>query len=377
MSEYKMCANCVMDTTDPQIRFDEKGVCDHCNNFYKNILPNWKKGEEGLKELEKLAKKIKEEAKNKDFDCIIGLSGGIDSSYVAYVAKEVMGLRPLLFHVDAGWNSELAVHNIEVLVNGLGLDLFTEVIDWDEMRDLQLAFFKSGVPHIDVPQDHAFFATMYKFAEQYKIKYIITGANYSTESVINPLNWMYYQSDVAQLLDIHKKFGTRPLKKFPLTHILKHKFYLPYLKGIKVIKPLNFMEYRKKDAIDLLSKKYGWKPYPQKHFESRFTKFYEGFWLPKRFGYDVRKVQFSSLILSEQMTREEALEKLKLPILSEDEEINEFRYIADKLNIAEEELWGYFHLPKKSYKDYKNQRWLYELGANVMKVLRLDLHQRR
>lgn len=375
--EHKICSNCVMDTTDSSITFDEQGICDHCRNFYKNILPSWNYGIGKITELEKIADKIKKENKNKDFNCIIGLSGGIDSSFVAYIAKEVMGLKPLLFHVDAGWNTELAVKNIEKLVDGLNLDLYTEVIEWDEMRDLQLAFFKSGVPHIDVPQDHAFFATMYKFAEKFDIKYIITGANYSTESIINPLEWMYYQSDHVQLLDIHKKFGSKPLKNFPITNILKHKFYLPYFKGIKVIKPLNYVEYTKEKAIDLLSKKFGWRSYPQKHFESRFTKFYEGFWLVKRFGYDVRKVQYSSLILSKQMRREEAIEKLKEPILTEDEERIEFSYVANKLEISEDELWSYFKLPKKTYMDYKNQKWIYDIGANFMKMLRLDLHRRR
>lgn len=374
---YQVCSNCVMDTTDTMITFDDHGICDHCNTYYNKILPNWHTDETGRQELEKIVLKIKESGKGKDFDCIIGMSGGIDSSYLTYLAKEELGLRPLVFHVDAGWNSQEAVNNIEKLVDKLGLDLYTEVIDWEEMRDLQLAFFKAGVPHIDTPQDHAFFATMYKFAEQHNVKHILTGANLSTECIRNPLEWMYYQSDSIQLRDIHRQFGSRPLVNFPTTSILRHKIYLPYIKGIKVIRPLNYMPYVKEDAIKLLIDKFGWQPYPQKHFESRFTKFYEGYWLPKKFGYDTRKVQFSSLIVTKQMTREEALEKLKTPPFDEATTAQEFEYVATKLRISVEELQGYLDAPNKTYKDYKSQESIYLLGAKVMKYLGLELGGKR
>ncbi|MBV5331617.1 N-acetyl sugar amidotransferase, partial [bacterium] len=183
----QICTNCVMDTADSMIVFDQKGICDHCTTFYQHTRPNWHINERSEQALKAIVAKIKQENKSKDFDCIVGVSGGIDSSYLTYLAKEKLGLRPLVFHVDAGWNSQIAVNNIERLIDGLGLDLYTEVIDWEEMKDLQLAFFKSGVPHIDTPQDHAFFATMYKFAERYKVKYILTGANLSTECVRNPV----------------------------------------------------------------------------------------------------------------------------------------------------------------------------------------------
>jgi hypothetical protein len=279
--------------------------------------------------------------------------------------------------VDAGWNSQEAVNNIEKLVDGLGLDLYTEVIDWEEMRDLQLAFFKSGVSHIDTPQDHAFFATMYKFAEQYKIKHILTGANLSTECVRNPLEWMYYQSDSTQLRDIHRRFGTRPLVNYPVTSILWHKIFLPYVKRIKVVRPLNYVPYIKQDAIRLLVEKFGWQPYPQKHFESRFTRFYEGYWLPKKFGYDTRKVQFSSLILTGQMTRKEALEKLVSPPYDEATIAQDFEYVATKLGISVAELQGYMDAPNKSYKDYRSQDWIYTLGAKAMKALGLEVGGKR
>jgi N-acetyl sugar amidotransferase len=370
--KYQVCKNCVMDTTDSNIVFDERGICDHCNTFYSQIKPNWHPDNIGENELGKIVEEIKKSGYKKDFDCILGMSGGIDSSYLLYLAKEKLGLRPLVFHVDAGWNTQLAVNNIERLVDDLKLDLFTEVIDWEEMKDLQLSFFKSGVPQIDVPQDHAFFATMYKFAAKYDIKYILTGGNYSTECVRNPIEWMYYQSDSVQLKDIHEKFGKIPLKKYPITNILWHKIFLPYVRGIKVVCPLNYMPYTKQQAMDVLKEKFGWQPYPQKHFESRFTKFYEGFWLPKRFGYDTRKVQFSSLILTGQMTRDQALEELKHPAYNEEDIKYEFEFIANKLDISVDELWSYFYLPKKSYKDYKSESEIYNIGARVMRMLGLQ-----
>lgn len=370
--EYQICTNCVMDTTDSKIVFDEKGVCDHCNTYFNDILPYWHTDERGEKKLKEFVAKIKKEGKGKDFDCLMGMSGGIDSSYLLYAMKEKYGLRPLVFHVDAGWNSQIAVNNIERLVDGLGLDLYTEVINWEEIKDLQLAYFKSGVPHIDTPQDHAFFATMYKFASKHKIKYILTGGNYSTECVRNPLEWMYYQSDSIQLRDIYKKHGTGKLKDYPVTNILWHKVYLPYFKGIKLIRPLDYIPYNKDEAMHFLVDSYGYQKYPQKHFESRFTRFYEAYWLPKKFGYDTRKVQFSSLILTNQMTREEALEELKKTAYDPETIKQDFEYVANKLGITIEELQGYMDAPNKTYKDYKSQESVYNIGAKIMRMFGLE-----
>jgi N-acetyl sugar amidotransferase len=361
-----------MDTSDFNISFDEKGVCDHCNTYRDKILPLWKKGLGRDEALASLIGAIKKDGADRDFDCIMGMSGGIDSSYLLYVMAHQYGLRPLVFHVDAGWNSQIAVNNIERLIDGLGLDLYTEVINWEEIKDLQLAFFKSGVPHIDVPQDHAFFATLYKFASENNIKYILTGGNYSTECVRNPLEWMYYQSDSAQLRDIHNKFGTIPLDSYPVTSILWHKFYLPYIKGIKLIRPLDYIPYNKEEAMNLLVDKFGYQKYPQKHFESRFTRFYESYWLPKRFGYDTRKVQYSSLILTGQMKRVEALEKLRKPAYDEETIHQEFEYIANKLGISIDELKSYMDAPKKTYKDYKSQQYIYDIGAKVLKAFGIE-----
>lgn len=369
---YQICTNCVMDTSDTRIVFDEHGVCDHCNDFYKNVLPNWHTDERGKSELLKIVDKIKAEGKGKEFDSILGLSGGVDSSYMLHIAVKEFGLRPLVFHVDGGWNSELAVHNIQMLVEKLGLDLYTEVINWEEMKDFQLAFFKSGVPHIDIPQDHAFVATLYNFAYKYNIKYILNGGNISTECVRNPMEYLYYGTDMKQINDIRRQFSNNPMKTYPFSSVLRHKFYLRYIKGIQVVKMLNYRPYIKKDALALLEKEYGWKPYPQKHFESRFTKFYEGYWLPERFGFDTRRVQFSSLILTKQMTRDEALEKLQKPAYDPNTIEDEFKYIATKLGITVDELKHYFTMPKKFYWDYKNQERIFNTGAKVLKALGVE-----
>jgi N-acetyl sugar amidotransferase len=369
---YKICTNCVMDTSDSRIRFDENGVCDHCNDFYTNVKPNWNVNENSRNELAKIIEKIKLEGKGKEFDCILGLSGGVDSSYMLHIAVKEFALKPLIFHVDGGWNSELAVHNIQMMVDKLGLDLYTEVINWEEMKDFQLAFFKSGVPHIDIPQDHAFVATLYNFAYKYNIKYILNGGNISTECVRNPMEFLYYGTDMAQINDIRKKFGTIKMDSYPFSSVLRHKFFLRYIKGVKVIKSLNYMPYIKAEALSLLEKEYGWKPYPQKHFESRFTKFYEGYWLPERFGFDTRRVQFSSLILTGQMKREEALDLLKKPAYNSDTIDDEFNYIATKLGISNNELRSYLNMPKKFYWDYKNQEKLFKIGAKILKFFGVE-----
>lgn len=376
-SEIQVCTNCVMDTSDASIVFDENGVCDQCKTYEKEILPNWDTSEQGLTSLKKLAKEIQKQGSGKDFDCILGMSGGIDSSYLVYIVKEILGLRPLVFHVDGGWNSQIAVNNIEKIVDGLNLDLFTKVIDWEEMADLQLSYFKSGVPHIDTPQDHAFFATMYKFASNHKIKHILTGANFSTECIRNPLEWMYYQSDISQIKDIHKKFGTRNLKTFPLASIFWYKIWLPYFRGIKVHHPLNSIPYKKIEAMQLLQEKFDWQPYPQKHFESRFTKFYEGYWLVNRFGYDVRKVQFSSLILTGQMTRDQALLELTKPSYDENTIFKDIEFICNKLNITKLDFDKYYNLPIKTYADYKNNIKFYSWGSWMLKKLGLQMGGKR
>ncbi|KGY11306.1 LPS biosynthesis protein [Vibrio tubiashii] len=372
MSNFQICTNCVMDTTDSKISFDENGVCDHCNDFYLNVQPNWHTDEKGEQELGRIIQKIKEDGKDREFDCIMGMSGGADSSYLLHVAVKKYGLRPLVFHVDGGWNSQIAVNNINVMIEKLGLDLYTEVINWEEMKAFQLAYFRAGVSNIDIPQDHAFIATLYNFAAKHKIKYILNGGNISTECVRNPLEWIYYGTDMAQIKDIRNRFCDNAMKTYPFSSVLKHKFYLRYIQRIEVVKPLNYFPYIKEEAMNELEDVYGWQPYPQKHFESRFTKFYEGYWLPNKFGFDTRKVQYSSLILTGQMTRDEALKKLESPAIPVEEVEHDFEYIATKLGISVEELKTYFSQENKTYRDYNNQESMFEFGAKVLRWLGVE-----
>jgi len=377
MKTYQICSQTVMDTSDSRITFDDNGVCDHATDFCNNVLPRWHPNELGNKEISAIIQKIKRSGRNRDFDCILGLSGGVDSSYMLHVAVKEYGLRPLVFHVDGGWNSELAVHNIHVLVDKLGLDLFTEVVNWEEMRDFQLAWFKAGVPHLDLPQDHAFVATLYRFADKHNIKYILNGGNISTECVRNPMEFFYYGTDMIHIRDIIRRYSTVPMKTYPFSSIFRHKIYLRYFRRIKVVKPLNYRPYIKSDAAQLLEREYGWKPYPQKHFESRFTKFYESYWLPERFGFDPRRVQFSSLILTGQMTRDEALKCLEKPAYDPATIAHDFEYVATKLRISTDELNHYFTMPKKFYWDYKNQEMLFDAGARVLRSIGLETSIKR
>lgn len=365
----QICTNCVMDTTDTAISFDVHGVCDHCRDFEMNVKPNWHTDDRGRSILAAIIDQVRAAGKGLDFDCILGLSGGLDSSYMLHMLVKEFKLRPLVFHVDGGWNSDLAVNNIQMLVEKLGLDLFTEVIDWEDMRDFQLSFFKSGISQIDIPQDHAFVATLYKFANKYNVKHIINGGNIATECVRNPLEWLYYGTDMWLINDIRRQFCTRSLTNYPFSSVLFHKFYLRYIRGVQVVRPLNYMPYSKELAINTLRDEYGWRAYPQKHFESRFTKFFEGYWLPTRFCYDTRKVQFSSLILTGQMARAVALEKLKVPAYDPDTIDDEFAYIAKKLSISVDELRHYHTMPLKSYKNYRNQEALFNLGAKVLRAV--------
>jgi N-acetyl sugar amidotransferase len=363
-----------MDTSDPHIRFDEKGLCEYCNNFDATIKPHWHTGPEGERQLAQMADTIREAGRGKDFDCIIGLSGGLDSSYAAYIAKEKMGLRPLLFHVDAGWNTDQAVGNIEKLVDGLGLDLYTDVVNWQAVKRMQVAFLRAGIPDQDLVQDAAFFSGLYRFARQYKIKHIITGSNFSTECCREPEEWGGYLGiDKTLFGDIWARCGDgKPNDGFPLVDILVYKLWYQKVLGMKVHHPLNLVPYGKKDAEDELERRFGWQRFQHKHHESRFTRFYEDYWLARRFGYQKRRAHFSSLIMTGQMTREQALERIARPEMDEHFLTQEFEYVAHKLDLTVDELKQLFDQPRKTYRDYRNKRWMIGMGANAMRWLGLE-----
>lgn len=365
---YQRCTQCVMDTTDSMITFDENGKCDHCRNFEANIKPYWKPKENRFDELEELAKKIRKSGKGKDYDCILGLSGGADSSYLAYIVKEIMHLRPLIYVVDTGWNLNVAVENIEKIVKGLHLDMYTEVVNWKEMADLQLAFFKASISSCDHPQDHAIFAGLYNYAVKHHIKYVLTGSNAATEFIRPPIEWLYL-NDIVMIKDIHRKFGKRKLETFPMCGMIKYRIIYRYLYGMRRAYPLDYVVYDKDKAMELLHEKYGWTKYENKHYENVFTRFFEGYYLPHKFGFDTRKNVLSTQILAGTMTRENALKILEQPPYDPDQMQLDKEYIAKKLGVTTEEFDRIIEQPNKTPKDYKNQLWLVRLGIAISKFL--------
>lgn len=370
--KYQVCTNCVMDTTDSQILFDKNGVCDHCNNFYNNLQPNWHPNDEiGKKNLESIINEIKSNGRNKKYDCIIGLSGGVDSSYLAYMAIKKWGLKPLLYTVDTGWNLPVAEKNVKSVISKLGADVYEDKVDHEQMTALQLAYFKSQVPYQDTLQDHCIFASLYNYAAKNGIKYVLTGANYSTECVREPDEWVY-QNDIRQIKDIHKKFGAKPINKLPMCSMFKYRLYYRYLKGMRVVQPLNLIPYVKKDVIKTLQDEFGWEPYKNKHYESIFTRFYEGYWLIKKFGYDKRKAHFSSLILTGQMDRGEALRIIKEDPYPDEQAMEDMKYISEKLGISVEEFIKIMDGENKTYKDYKSSKWLIDMAIKVAKFVGME-----
>jgi len=366
-NNYQMCTNCVMDTTDPEINFDENGVCNHCIEFDEVTSKRWFPNDEGLKKLEVIYEKMKKENANKDYDCILGLSGGVDSSYLAIKLYEA-GMRPLVIHVDGGWNSELAVSNIENLVNYCGWDLHTIVIDWEEMRDLQLAYLKSGIANQDVPQDHAYFSSLYHFATKHNINYIISGGNIATESIF-PKSWHWSAMDADNLHAIHNKFGKKKLKNYKTIGFYQLYFYYPFIKKMKTIRPLNFMPYIKSDALQELKDKVGYKEYARKHGESIFTKFFQNYWLPMKLGYDKRKPHLSSLIVAGQLSRENALKELDRPLYEEKELKNDKEYIAKKLGVSDKEFDNILQVSPCNYSDFPNMAKKYKRMKKIQTLV--------
>lgn len=372
--KLRICNSCVMDTSDKTLTFDENGVCSRCNEYNKRILKWWNHGFGHEEELNKILNEVKKSGEGKKYDCILGLSGGLDSSYLLHLAIAKWGLRPFVFHVDAGWNLPVAEDNIRKICDKLNVELHIEKIDFEEMRQMQIAFFKTGHAGLDAPQDHAFIAQVDKFSEKLGVKYILNGYNICTEIIANPASW--YEgagptADEIYIKDVMKKHGGFKTKNYVYTTGFKHKFWLPYVKGVKTLQLLNYVPFTKKEMINTLVNEYGYKPYKQKHFEDLLTKFLEGWWLPTRFGYDIRKAQLSSLVVTGQMSREEALEILKTPPLSEEESKELFSQVAEKLKISEEELMSYYNLPKK-YLKYKNNEWAFKIGIKLYTFLGLD-----
>lgn len=364
--KYQVCTRCVMDTTDPEIEFDEQGVCSHCRNFESNVRPTWPSNGGDSVKLEAMIQTVKAYGKGKRYDCIIGLSGGIDSSYIAVKAAE-WGLRPLVVHVDAGWNSELAVMNIEQICRRLGFDLVTHVVDWEEMRDMQLAFLRSNLANQDVPQDHAFFAALYGYAEKAGIKYVINGSNFATESIL-PAPWGYDAMDATHVKSIHARFGSRSRGDFPVVSFFDLYVKYPFLLKMEVLRPLNLLPYNKEEAIRILEKDYGWRYYGGKHYESRWTRFFQAYYLPYKFGYDKRKAHLSSLVVSGQMSRGDALKALKAPLYDPKLLVEDKIFIAKKLGLSLTEFEALVDQPARHFSEFPNHQRKRRLAVLVYRT---------
>lgn len=369
-STYRICTECVMDTSDPEITFDERGVCNHCLAYKANAKRIVDAAEAGGSEgaLAKLVSKISAAGKGKEYDCVIGLSGGVDSTYVALKVCE-LGLRPLAVHFDSGWNSELAVSNIENIVKRLGIDLVTYVCDWDEMRDLQLAFFKAGVANCDTPTDHAFLAILYRTAAKHNIRHIVTGTNLATEYIL-PKAWGYSPADVTHLRAIHKMFGSHPLTNYPTLGFFARFLYYPVFKGIRIVRILNFMPYNKQQVKAIIQEKLGWRDYGGKHYESVFTRFFQSYYLPTKFGFDKRRAHLSSLIVSGQMNREVALEELRLPTDNPERVAEDKEFVAKKIGITVAEFDAIMAQPPRHYSEYPNEEWLHRIKDRAWNIVK-------
>ncbi len=341
-----------MDTSDPEIEFDQLGICNHCHNAERLLAEKALNYSDGVKTLDATIDEIKSKGASKHYDCILGLSGGVDSSYLTLKAFQ-LGLRPLVVHVDAGWNSELAVANIEALIKYCNFDLHTHVVNWEDMRDLQISFLRSGVANQDVPQDHIFFATLYHFAAKNKVKYLLTGSNIATESV-NPTAWHGDAMDAINLKAIHKKFGERKLNGYNTLSFFDYYLWYPFFKGIKTVPLLNYIDYNKNAAIIELSDLTGFKPYNRKHGESFFTKVFQNYFLPTKFGYDKRRPHLSSLILSGQLTRCEAQKSLEEDFYPPKELEFDIAYFCKKLRITREDFDGFIKSENRYYNEFAN-----------------------
>ena len=364
---YQICEFCVMDTTDSEIKFDVAGSCNHCKSASKLLTRLNAQGGQRSKTFESLISELHKHPGKDGFHAIIGVSGGIDSSYLLHALKD-SGLKLLAVHVDAGWNSIQAVRNISNLVSALEIELETVVIDWQEMKSLQVAFLKSGVPNQDVPQDHAFFSSLFNLANEYQIKFVLSGSNYATESIL-PGSWGQFAMDGLQLLDIYKRHGKGRLKSYPITLLRDYYIARYFKKTYTIVSPLNSLEFSKKSAIEVLSREYGWIDYGGKHKESRFTDYFQEIYLPERFGIDKKRAHLSSMIVSGEITRVDALEIIEKTRISKADKAILENFIASKLGIPISELQDYSQLPWVNPKVYRNENYLNDL-INTLVLIR-------
>ena len=366
---YQICKRCIMDTSDPGISFDKEGICNHCKDY-----DNQMQYLHTEKELEEIVKKIKKDGEGKKYDCVMGVSGGVDSCMVAYIAKKY-GLNPLAIHVDNGWNSEISQNNIERTLKKLGIDLYTHVIDWEEFKDIQIAFLKSSVANIDYPYDHAITALLFNKAEEMGLKYIIYGTNIKTEFIM-PREWGYNSWDLKHLKAIYKKFGKmKVIKTLPVISLWKL-FYDSFVKRIRIFRILDYIDYNKKETKEFLKREFDWKDYGGKHCESIYTRFFVGYVLPEKFGFDRNRAWLSTLVLSGQMTREEALKELKEGFYSSQKEMEEDKnYVIKKLGLTEKEFENIMNLPVKSYRDYPNNSLFLNRAGLSIRLLRKILRK--
>jgi len=343
----RICTRCIMDTTDPEIVFDGDGVCNHCHEYDRLVEQKVIRGEAGLRYLEKLTAKMKRAGRGKPYDCIIGVSGGVDSTYVAYRVKK-MGLRSLAVHMDNGWDSELAVKNIEETLKRLGIDLFTEVLDWEEFKSLQVAFLRSSTPDSEIPSDHAIAAVLGNLADKLKVKYIISGVNVRTETHV-PRAWSQGHFDWRYISSVYRKFGHGKLITFPHVDLFTYYRRLVTQRRIDI---LNYLDYDKHKAMKILEKELGWRYYGGKHYESIYTRFYQGYILPVKYGYDKRRAHLSSLVCSNEITREAALVEIEKPSYAPSMQEEDREYVIKKLGLTEESFESILDAEPKSYQDY-------------------------
>jgi len=352
ITEYQICKRCVMDTTDPDILFDENGYCCHCTRTLKSIRENFGDPQKNSTHLNEIINSVKSEGKSKKYDCLIGLSGGIDSSYLAFILVKQYGIRPLAIHVDNGWNSDLAVSNIFKIIRKLNIDLITRVIDWDDFRELQKSFLKASVVDLEMLSDHAIVVVINKIARENKIKYFLIGSNYQTESIL-PKSWFYSNKmDSKNIIDIYKKYGSkRNIKSFPFLSFWEY-FNFGRKYG-KYLMPLSFMNYNKDSAKEILRKEIGWEDYGAKHQESFITKFYQTYMLPIKFSIDKRRAHLSSLICAGQITRDNALKILESPIILQSEIEESILYFCKKMEITKSDFDKIMTQPRREHGEFK------------------------